>query len=79
MTITELYLPKKSALRSLDLFAGAGGLSLGFLLAGGNPLGSVDFDSDSVQTFAKNFPMSKYNHHVSIEDWTPSKQNQKLT
>lgn len=76
--MTELYLPKKSAPRSLDLFAGAGGLSLGFLLAGGNPLGSVDFDSDSVQTFAKNFPMSKYNHHVSIEDWTPTKAESKV-
>jgi len=76
--MSQLYVPNKSAPRSLDLFAGAGGLSLGFLLAGGNPLGSVDFDADSVKTFSKNFPMSKYNHHLSIEDWTPSKSESKV-
>lgn len=57
---------------SLDLFSGAGGLSLGFLLAGGRPLGSVDFHSDSIKTFGTNFPMSKFNEIVSIEDWSPS-------
>jgi DNA (cytosine-5)-methyltransferase 1 len=59
--------------RSLDLFSGAGGLSLGFLLAGGQPFGAVDFDQDSISTFAKNFPMARHAHATSIEDWIPSK------
>ncbi len=64
--------------RSLDLFSGAGGLSLGFLLAGGQPIGAVDFDQDSISTFSKNFPMATHNHAVSIEDWSPSKQEKKV-
>ena len=59
--------------KCLDLFSGAGGLSLGFLLAGGQPFGAVDFDDDSIGTFSKNFPMASFTYATPIEAWTPSK------
>ena len=40
----------------LDLFCGCGGLSEGFRLAGFKVVGGIDFNQDSVDTFAKNFP-----------------------
>ncbi len=40
----------------LDLFCGSGGISEGFKLAGFKIVGGVDFDPDSIKTFAHNFP-----------------------
>lgn len=40
----------------LDLFCGAGGLSLGFQNAGFNIFGGVEFDSEVMKTHEKNFP-----------------------
>ena len=40
----DLYSIPKHAPTCLDLFSGAGGLSIGFAMAGGQPLGAVDFD-----------------------------------
>ncbi len=59
--------------RCLDLFSGAGGLSLGFALAGGLPVGAIDFHADSIETFRRNFPMSKHSHVVDIQEWDPPK------
>lgn len=42
----------------LDLFCGAGGLSLGFQLAGYNIVGGVDFKKDAILTHEKNFKNS---------------------
>lgn len=42
----------------LDLFCGAGGLSLGFELAGFKIIGGVDFKSDAIATHEKNFKNS---------------------
>lgn len=42
----------------LDLFCGAGGLSLGFKLAGFNIIGGVDFMKDAIATHEKNFKNS---------------------
>lgn len=42
----------------LDLFCGAGGLSLGFKLAGFNIVGGVDFMEDAIATHEKNFKNS---------------------
>ena len=42
----------------LDLFCGAGGLSLGFQLAGYNIVGVIDFKEDAVATHDKNFKNS---------------------
>lgn len=67
-----IYSPSESSPTCLDLFAGAGGLSLGFLMAGGRPLGAVDSDSDSIATFARNLPMALENHVGSIENWQPT-------
>ncbi|MRH41579.1 DNA (cytosine-5-)-methyltransferase [Aquibacillus halophilus] len=39
----------------LDLFCGAGGLSLGFKMAGFNIVGGVDFDQAAIDTHALNF------------------------
>lgn len=39
----------------LDLFCGAGGLSLGFKMAGFNIVGGVDFDEDAINTHKLNF------------------------
>ena len=48
----------QAALRTVDLFCGAGGLTEGFHLAGFSSLGGVDVDPDAVATFAKNFPQA---------------------
>ncbi len=44
--------------RVLDLFCGAGGLSLGFKQAGFTVVGGVDFDIDAINTHERNFPNS---------------------
>ena len=44
--------------RVLDLFCGAGGLSLGFKLAGFKIVGGVDFQQDAIYTHEKNFKNS---------------------
>lgn len=51
----------------IDLFAGAGGLSVGFKQAGFNKIMSVEIDNDASNTIRKNFPES---HHFEgkIED-----------
>lgn len=43
----------------LDLFCGAGGLSLGFKLAGYKIVGGIDFQRDAIQTHEANFKGSK--------------------
>lgn len=42
-------------LKTLDLFAGAGGLSLGFQAAGFRTLGAVEIDAPAAETFARTF------------------------
>lgn len=41
---------------SVDLFAGAGGLSLGFHMGGFTPALANDFDANAARTFRQNFP-----------------------
>ena len=42
--------------RAIDLFAGAGGLSLGLELAGINVVGALEYCPKAVQTYRHNFP-----------------------
>lgn len=46
-------------LRVVDLFCGAGGLSLGFRSAGFEIVGGIDSDVSSVQTYSENFGPAK--------------------
>lgn len=68
---TDLYTITKHAPTCLDLFSGAGGLSIGFAMAGGQPLGAVDFDHDSIKTYMRNFPSASDTACQPIEQWKP--------
>lgn len=48
-----------SHLTSIDLFSGAGGLSLGLKQAGWNTLLSVEIDSHAVNSYKRNFPSTE--------------------
>lgn len=56
----------------IDLFCGAGGMSIGFLMAGGQPVGAVDIDKDSISTYRNIFPNAKDIFQGDIEEWQPS-------
>ncbi|MBD2247050.1 DNA cytosine methyltransferase [Nostoc sp. FACHB-888] len=56
----------------IDLFCGAGGLTLGFCQAGGIPVGAVDSDKISIATYRQMFPMCQEVHCGSIEAWQPN-------
>ena len=49
---------RKSHKKTVDLFAGAGGLSLGLQQAGFKVIGSVEIDKDASKTINRNFPES---------------------
>src|SRR5688572_12412766 len=53
---------KTSTIRTVDLFAGAGGLSLGFHLAGlgFEPVFAVEHDEAAADTFQRNFDCDVY-------------------
>ncbi|HHF3122982.1 TPA: DNA cytosine methyltransferase [Vibrio diabolicus] len=57
--------------KGLDLFCGAGGLSLGFMMAGGLPVGAIDIDEDAISTYRSLFPMAQSIHLGDIEEWHP--------
>lgn len=46
-------------LKVLDLFCGAGGLSLGFSMAGFDVVAGIDNDKEALETYGKNFPKAK--------------------
>ncbi len=46
-------------------------MSLGFLMAGGNPIGAVDLDRDSIDTYRRLFPKARHTHLGGVEAWTP--------
>lgn len=48
----------------IDLFSGAGGLSLGFEMAGFKNVFAVEFDKKIARTYKKNFP----NHNLLVKD-----------
>ena len=59
----------------IDLFGGAGGLSLGFAQAGGIPVAAVDNHPDSTVTYRKMFPMATDVHCGDIEAWHPQRNH----
>ena len=60
--------------RTLDLFAGCGGLSLGFDAAGFKTIGAVEFDPDAARSHAINFlselPHDLFETHAQAKDIT---------
>lgn len=63
-----------AAPRTLDLFAGCGGLSLGFDAAGFKSIGAVEFDPDAARSHAINFfsdlPHEMFEIHAKAKDIT---------
>jgi len=55
MAALPMRAAKAPKLTVVDLFAGAGGLSEGFRLAGYSVLGGLDIDPDAVATYRRNF------------------------
>lgn len=51
--LTRVHLGRRP--RTLDLFAGCGGLTLGFEMAGFSSVGAVEFDKDASRSHALNF------------------------
>ena len=56
---------------TVDLFAGAGGLALGFHDAGFRPLFGSDVDPDAADTFRRSFPEAQF-AETRIEDLDPA-------
>lgn len=69
---------QKSALGYIDLFSGAGGLSLGFERAGLRHVLGLDKDKDAVATLAANRP-EWVNLHQDIKTFTPKVKADILT
>src|SRR5438132_9472651 len=61
---------------AVDLFCGAGGLSLGFWQAGGRPVAAVDVDADSIATFKRMLPLCDQVTCADITDWSPNIQEE---
>src|SRR5690349_1960362 len=45
--------------KAIDIFAGAGGLSLGLHMAGWNVEAAVEWDKDAASTYQRNFPSTR--------------------
>lgn len=74
VTMKHKRLLSGEAPRTLDLFAGCGGLSLGFDAAGFKTVGAVEFEPDAARSHAVNFfsdqPHERFEAHASAKDIT---------
>lgn len=59
----------KNSPKFVDLFCGAGGLSLGCSQAGGIPVAALDSNEDSIETYKKMFSVCKDVQCTKIEEW----------
>ena len=67
--MTTIASPRKH-LGFVDLFAGCGGLSLGFMLAGFKALGAVEIDPDAADTYRKNIDDRVHVCDIqAVRDW----------
>ena len=57
----------------IDLFCGAGGMSLGCTQAGAVPIAALDCDVDSIDTYKKMFGLCDDVQCVKIEEWQTKK------
>ena len=71
-----------SKIHAIDLFAGAGGFSLGFALAGIDVVAAVEYNKPATVTYAHNFPNHLIYHHdinnldpAQVEDGLIQKKN----
>lgn len=62
---------QSNALTAVDLFSGAGGLSLGFWQAGGVPIGAVDIDPEAIETYRAMLPIASHVCCGDVESWVP--------
>ena len=62
------HLASTVTLTALDIFCGAGGMSLGFKQAGINVLGAVDYDAIHLRAYKRNFPDIE-THQSDLADW----------
>jgi site-specific DNA-cytosine methylase len=54
----------------IDLFAGAGGLTTGFHLAGFDSLCAIDIDAKALATYQHNYPNTKFTAgRTKRNDW----------
>jgi DNA (cytosine-5)-methyltransferase 1 len=69
--------------RTLDLFAGCGGLTLGFELAGFKSIGAVEFDSHAARSHAMNFMShlegQAFEAHAKAKDITLTEPEELMT
>lgn len=71
-----------NAPRTLDLFSGCGGLSLGFDAAGFRSVGAVEFDPAAARSHALNFfrelPLDRFEAHAQARDITKCEPSELL-
>ena len=76
--IAELVKPHLTNKNFIDLFAGAGGMSEGFLMEGFNPIGSIEIEKSYFETFVKNHVKDKSNAFFMLGDITLKENKEKL-